>query len=60
MEIVSHDLSPTKVLLTSRSGLICIAQMMQKIEFCEAVNQYFPAPKSNQGYQPSVFITPLI
>jgi hypothetical protein len=60
MDILSHDLSTTKDLLTSRSGLICIAQMMEKIGFCEAVDQYFPTPKSNRGYQPSVFVTPLI
>ncbi len=60
MNIVSHDLSTTKDLLTSRSGLVCIAQMMEKIGFCEAVDKYFPAPKSNRGYRPSVFVTPLI
>jgi hypothetical protein len=60
MDILPYDLSTTNDLLTSRVGLICIAQMMQNLGFSEAVDQYFPAPKSNRGYQPSAFVTPLI
>jgi hypothetical protein len=33
---------------------------MQQIGFSEAVDKYFPAPKSNRGYRPSIFVTPLI
>jgi hypothetical protein len=60
MNTVPYNLSTTNDLLTSRSGLICIAQMMQQIGFSEAVDKHFPGPKSNRGYRPSVFVTPLI
>ncbi len=60
MDILPYDLSTTNDLLTSRSGLICIAEVMKKIGFSEAVDQYFPVPGSNRGYRPSVFVTPLI
>lgn len=60
MNTIPYNLSITKDLLTSRSGLICIVQVMQQIGFSEAVDKYFPAPKSNRGYRPSIFVTPLI
>jgi hypothetical protein len=60
MDILPYDLSTTNDLLTSRGGLICIAEMMNKIGFSEAVNKYFPVPQSNRGYRPSVFVNSLI
>lgn len=56
MKILPYEVSTTKDLLTSRSGLICVAQLMQQIGFVEAVDKAFPAPGSNRGYAPSVFV----
>ncbi len=42
-------LSPTKDLLTSRAGLLCVGQLLQKIDFSQVVDKYFPAPRSNRG-----------
>ncbi len=47
-------------LLTSRSGLICIAQVMEQLNLAEWVDQCFPLPSSNRGFNPSVFIQTLI
>jgi hypothetical protein len=60
MNILPYDLSTTNDLLTSRGGLICIAEMMRKIEFSGAVDKHFPAPQSNRGYRPSVFVNSLM
>ncbi len=60
MNILPFHLSTTKDFLTSRAGLVCIAQLMQSLNFSNWVDQYFPAPKSNRGYNPSVFVNSLI
>ena len=60
MRILPHNLAITKDLLTSRSGLVCIATMLQNLNFCRAVDGVFPAPQSNRGYKPSVFVTSLL
>ncbi|MBL8677417.1 MAG: transposase, partial [Alphaproteobacteria bacterium] len=56
MEILPYQLSRTKDLLTSRAGLVCTAQVMQAVGFSNLVNQHFPKPKSNRGFQPCVFV----
>lgn len=56
MNILPYQLSTTNDLLTSRSGLLCIAQLMSSLGFSDWVNHYFPRPKSNRGFQPSVFV----
>lgn len=56
MNILPYELSTTNDLLTSRAGLICIAEVMKCLDFSNLVNQYFPAPKSNRGFKPSVFV----
>lgn len=56
MNILPYQLSTTKDLLTSRAGLLCVGQLMQSIGFSATVDQYFPSPKSNRGYKPSVFV----
>lgn len=60
MNILPYNLSTTNDLLTSRGGLVCMAEIMKKIGFSEAVDKYFPAPKSNRGYRPSIFVTSLM
>lgn len=56
MDILPYQLSTTNDLLTSRAGLLCIAQLMDSLGFTDWVNTHFPAPKSNRGFQPSVFV----
>lgn len=60
MNILPYELSTTNDLLTSRAGLICIAEVMNRLGFSELVNQYFPAPKSNRGFKPSVFVNAIM
>ena len=60
MNILPYHVSTTNDLLTSRAGLVCIAQLMQSLGFSDWVDQHFPTPKSNRGYNPSVFVNALI
>ena len=60
MNILPHKLSTTSDQLTSRVGLLAIAQVMESINLSERIDKYFPAPKSNRGFRPSVFIETLI
>lgn len=58
--MLPYKLDTTNDLLTSRAGLICIAQVMEQLNLAELVDQHFPHPKSNRGYKPSVFIQTLL
>ena len=60
MNILPYKLSTTNDLLTSRAGLIIIAQLMQSIGFTDLVDQCFPAPGSNRGFKPSVFVNSMM
>jgi len=60
MNILPHKLTTTNDQLTSRAGLLAIAQVMESINLSERINKYFPLPKSNRGFKPSVFIETLI
>ena len=60
MKILPHKLTTTNDQLTSRAGLLAIAQLMQSLELSEHIDQTFPQPKSNRGYKPSRFIETLI
>ena len=60
MDIVPYQLSTTNDLLTSRAGLLCIGQLMSSLGFTDWVNAHFPAPQSNRGFQPSVFVNSVI
>ena len=60
MNILPHKLATTNDLLTSRAGLLAIAQVMESINLSERIDKYFPVPKSNRGFKPSVFIETLI
>jgi hypothetical protein len=46
--------------LTSRAGLLTIAQLMQSMQLGEHIDQLFPLPGSNRNFKPSVFIETLI
>lgn len=60
MNILPHKLATTNNLLTSRAGLLAIAQVMESINLSERIDKYFPQPKSNRGFKPSAFIETLI
>jgi len=58
--ILPYKLDTTNDLLTSRAGLLAIAQLMDSLSLTERIDQHFPQPKSNRGYKPSEFIKALI
>ena len=60
MNILPHKLATTKDQLTSRAGLLAIAQVMESINLSKRIDKYFPSPQSNRGFKPSVFIETLI
>ena len=59
-DMLPYQIQTTNDLLTSRAGLICIAQLMNNIGFAGLVDRYFPHPQSNRGFEPSVFVTALV
>ena len=60
MNILPYNLSTTNELLTSRGGLLAIASLMQKLNLTNLIDKHFALPKSNRGYNPSVFLNSLI
>ena len=60
MDILPLKLATTNDPLTSRAGLLAIAQVMQSINLSERIDKYFPRPNSNRGFNPSTFIETLI
>ncbi|MGK0442801.1 MAG: hypothetical protein ACJA0N_002620 [Pseudohongiellaceae bacterium] len=60
MNILSYKLATTNNKLTSRAGLLAIAQLMSSLQLSDRIDQYFPHPKSNRGFKPSVFIQTFI
>lgn len=60
MNILPYKLATTQDQLTSRAGLLAIAQVMASLNLSARINKYFPLPKSNRGFKPSVFIQTLI
>ena len=51
MAILPHKLAISKLHLTSRVGLIIVAQLMQRIGLAELVDQQLPASGCNRGYR---------
>lgn len=60
MNILPYNLSITDELLTSRGGLLAIATLMDKLKLSQLIDKHFVLPKSNRGFNPSVFINSLI
>lgn len=58
--ILPYKLDTTNDLLTSRAGLLAIAQLMESLNLAERIDQHFPLPHSNRGYKPSEFIKTFI
>jgi len=60
MTILPYKLATTNDELTSRAGLLAIAQLMQTLKLAERLDQAFPLPQSNRGFRPSQFVQTLI
>ena len=57
MHILPYTIAKTNDLLTSRAGLLCVAELMRRIGFSSWVEQAFPRPGSNRGYPPAEGVT---
>jgi len=60
MNILPHKITTTNADLTSRAGLLVIAELMQSLQLAKHIDQQFPQPKSNRGFKPSCIIETLI
>jgi len=60
MTILPYKLDTTNDLLTSRAGLLAIAQLMESLKLAERIDEHFPSSNSNRGYKPCEFIKTLI
>lgn len=55
MKILPYKLGTTNDKLTSRAGLLAVAQLMETLQLSERADQLFPPPGSNRGFKPSVY-----
>ena len=60
MKILPYQLDTTNDLLTSRAGLLSIAELMNSLGLADRIDSCFPEPSSNRGFKPSVFMETLI
>jgi len=58
--IFPFKLETTKEVLTARSGLALFAEYNHGIGLGELTDKYLPAPGSNRGFKPSVFVKALV
>lgn len=60
MNILPYKLAITNDKLTSRAGLLTIAQLMDRLQLSERIDSHFPLPLSNRGFKPSEFVQTFI
>ncbi len=60
MNILPYKLKTTKDQLTSRAGLMIVAQIMKQLELSKSIDRHFPTPKSNRGIAASSYLETLI
>jgi len=60
MNILPYKLKTTKEQLTSRAGLVVVAQIMKQLELSNSIDRHFPGPKSNRGIAASSYLETLI
>ena len=60
MNILPYNIETTNDKLTSRAGLLTIAQLMSDLKLQDRIDQHFTLPKSNRGFNPSAFIQTFI
>lgn len=58
--IFSFKIKTTKEVLTARSGLALFAEYNHGIGLRDLADNYLPAPGSNRGFKPSVFVNSLV
>jgi hypothetical protein len=58
--IFPFKIKTTKEILTARSGLALFAEYNHGIGLRELADKYLPAPGSNRGFNPSVFVNSLV
>jgi len=56
MKSLPYKLATTNDILTSRAGLACVGELMDRISFTQHIDQSFPLPGSNRGYTPSTYV----
>lgn len=56
MNILPYKLATTNDKLTSRAGLLAIAQLMQSLQLSERVDQLLPQPNSNRAFKTSAYV----
>ena len=57
---IPYKLATTNDKLTSRAGLLAIAELMTTLQLAERVDHHFPQPKSNRGFKSSVYAQTLL
>jgi hypothetical protein len=60
MKILPYQIDTTNDLLTSRAGLLSIAELMNSLGLADRIDACFPQPGSNRGFKPPVFMETLI
>ena len=60
MTTLNYKLDTTNDLLTSRAGLLAVAELMNSIGLYRHIDQHFPASKSNRAFKPSQIIQTFI
>ena len=60
MNILPYKLKTTKEQLTSRAGLVIVAQIMNQLELSKSIDRHFSTPKSNRGIAASSYLETLI
>lgn len=58
--ILPYKLDTTNDKLTSRAGLLTIAELMESLQLSERIDKHFPLPNSNRGFMPSAFVQTLM
>ena len=57
MNILSYKTADSNRNLTSRAGLVVLAELSKRLGLNELVDRFMPAPGSNRGYRPSVLFS---
>ena len=60
MKSLPYKLKTTNDILTSRSGLILLAEVMSQLKLTQLVDQHFPLPGSNRGYSASDYVNTFV
>lgn len=58
--MLPYNLDTTNDLLTSRTGLLAVGELLESLKLSDRVDQHFPLPKSNRGYPPSLYVKTLL